>query len=129
MLFFALDLPVTLAIETWKVAPKTAVDTYSLLREVCEIEMVNMPKLGGPGKVVEVDETFVSRSKNNRGRRSMWQPGKDVEKEPGTWVVGAIERESRRVMVSAVKSRDRETLFPLLDHFVKDGIQCTIVIW
>jgi len=65
-------MPVSHAAETVRCGKQSAVDHYSMIREVCEVvmsnEIVNM-KLGGVGREVEVDECFLSRRKYHRGRR------------------------------------------------------------
>jgi hypothetical protein len=62
LLMFALDMPVTRAMEEFDVSSTTAVDYYSMAREVCSIRILNdlhEEKLGGPGKSVEIDEMKV----------------------------------------------------------------------
>ncbi|KAG8182953.1 hypothetical protein JTE90_003331 [Oedothorax gibbosus] len=51
------------------VSPETIVDYYSYLREVAEVYSSHNSKLlGGPGKTIELDETFLNTRKYNRGR-------------------------------------------------------------
>ena len=53
--------------------------------------LTNPIKLGGPGIVVEIDETHVgAKRKYNRGR---FNPGLDK------WVFGAVVRVTKRVLV------------------------------
>jgi transposase-like protein len=67
--------------------------------------------IGGPGIIVEVDESKFGKRKYNRGHR--------VE---GVWVVGGIERtEDRKVFVIKVDSRDAQTLLGVLQRFVRPG--------
>ena len=42
---------------------------YTFFTKVCEDVLVDQEKIGGPGKIVEIDKTHVSfRPKNNSGR-------------------------------------------------------------
>jgi transposase-like protein len=69
--------------------------------------------LGGPGRVVEVDEAVFRKRKYNRGRR------KKV-----IWILGFAERsvgeeEKCRVIYKVVKDRSAATLLPLIEKFIK----------
>ncbi|XP_064476269.1 uncharacterized protein LOC135390503 [Ornithodoros turicata] len=77
-------------------------------------------KIGGPGKIVEIDETLVGRRKYNVGR---------VTK--GRWVLGMVEREigpggkprggRLRLVVCPRNKRDRATLIPIIQRHVQRG--------
>lgn len=52
------EYPVTQAAEEAQVGRDTAIDVYQWLREVCSRALQPLPiKLGGPGKVVQIDES------------------------------------------------------------------------
>jgi transposase-like protein len=70
----------------------------------------NQEKLGGIGKVVEIDESKFGRRKFHRG--------KHVE---GQWVFGLIDRESGAVVLVPVEKRDKETLLPIINRWVHKG--------
>lgn len=73
----------------------TAVDWYNFAREICvEILGKNSEKIGGPGEVVEIDESKFGKRKYHRG--------KQVE---GVWVFGGIERSSKRCFMQYVTDR------------------------
>ena len=60
----------------------TSVDWNNFCREVCcEIVQLDCEKIGGPGRVVEIDESKFGKRKYHRGRRV-----------DGVWVFGGIER-------------------------------------
>lgn len=64
-------LPVSEAIRTTDCWRNTAVDYYSMTREVAEVIISNEirnHKLGGVGCEVEVDECYLTRRKYNVGR-------------------------------------------------------------
>ena len=77
-------------------------------------------KIGGKGRVVEVDEALLHRRKYNRGRR----------KETG-WVIGGIERPRRiderpRMFFEVCPNRKAETLMQIIEKWVlKDSIIVT----
>ena len=53
------DYPVSDAAEEAHVGRDTAINVYQWLREVCTIKLLSMPiQLGGPGKVVQIDESL-----------------------------------------------------------------------
>ena len=60
-------------------------------------------KIGGVGKVVEIDESKFGKRKYNRGRR-----------RGGQWVWGGVERGSDEVFMQIAPSRDAETLLPVI---------------
>ena len=51
--------PVTSAAEDLEISRPSAVDAYQWLREVCSTKLLQAPiKLGGPGCVVQIDESL-----------------------------------------------------------------------
>ena len=81
-------LPVSEAVRTTNCGRQTAVDYYSMCREVCEVIMSNEIKnnpLGGHGKEVEVDECYLTRRKYNVGR---------MTKTGTVTILGLYERET-----------------------------------
>lgn len=67
-------------------------------------------ELGGPGKIVQIDESKFGRRKYNRGRQ--------VE---GHWVVGMIEDGRQDVVFRVVETRDKEVLHPFIQEHVLPG--------
>lgn len=110
--------------ETDGVNKGTVVDWYSFCREVCLESLLrryeNEGRMGGDGKVVEVDECKIGRRRYERGGV--------VE---GQWVVGLIERESRevRLEVRADSKRDAETLLGLIEKHVEPGTTIISDCW
>ena len=65
-------------------------------------------KIGGPGIIVEIDESKLSKRKYNRGHH--------VE---GVWVVGGVERTAeRKLFVVEVENRNAETLNEIIEEYV-----------
>ncbi|KAL5499331.1 hypothetical protein EMCRGX_G010543 [Ephydatia muelleri] len=73
---------------------------------------IETEKIGGVGKVVEIDESKFGKRKYNRGRR-----------REGQWVLGGVERGSDEVFMQIVPSRDAATLFPVIIANVKPGTE------
>ena len=92
----------------------TVVTWYGKCREVCETWIWrNKPKLGGFGKIVEMDEShFAGTSKYGKGRRNGEDPWKGLNK----WVFGLTERGSLDCILKSVhSSRSREVVLPLIN--------------
>ena len=88
---------------------------FNLCRGVCFIANMNNEtntggKIGGEGKVVEVDETKIGKRKFNRGRLT-----------DGHWIFGMVERDSGklRLEVCPDNKRDHQTLLSLINKHVE----------
>ncbi|XP_045498272.1 uncharacterized protein LOC123696244 [Colias croceus] len=103
---------------------KTIADWFSYCREtivVYELEhQESGRKIGGPGKIVQVDESKFGKRKYNRGRR--------VE---GHWVLGMIENGSQdlRLEVCPNNERSSEILVPLIQKHVEEGTEIHTDFW
>ena len=100
----------------------TIVKWYRFCREVCTDwfwKAENTPKLGGFGKIVEMDESFFPGvPKYNKGRRLGENAWKDDEK----WGFGLVERGSLdSIIVQVPFNRSREVLIPIIDQHCLDG--------
>uniref|UniRef100_A0A1X7T5Q5 ISXO2-like transposase domain-containing protein n=1 Tax=Amphimedon queenslandica TaxID=400682 RepID=A0A1X7T5Q5_AMPQE len=65
---------------------------------------------GGPGEVVEIDKSKFDKRKFNRGLRV-----------DGQWVIGGIERGSKRCFMVTVQDRSVATLIPLIKKHILLG--------
>jgi transposase-like protein len=65
-------------------------------------------KLGGKDSIVEIDESKFGKRKYNRGHRV-----------DGVWVVGAVNRTTRRIVLSHVSKRDSDTLTKFCRDYIK----------
>ncbi len=75
-------------------------------------------QIGGPGCVVEIDESKFGKRKYHRGKR-----------EEGVWVFGGIKRESKRCFFEIVEDRSTQTLIPLIKKYIKPGTQIISDCW
>lgn len=95
------------ALET-RLSAHTVCDGYSFCREVCYVIVTNISTpIGGPGKIVKIDETHIARRKYNRG-----QPLRNEVQH--LWVFGGIERGSKKCFIVRVHSRAKEKLILLI---------------
>lgn len=93
---------------------------YRFLRDICSKNLLQMPDLilGGPGIVVQVDESVISRRKYHRGR---------VVKEK--WVMGLYDTSTKRGMVMYIPNRRAETLLDVILKHVKPGTEIWTDCW
>jgi len=75
-------------------------------------------KIGGEGKVVEIDESKFGKRKYNRGHH--------VE---GQWVFGGVERGSGRTFLVAVHDRSENTLIGLIKEWIEPGTTIISDCW
>ena len=101
------------------IAPHTVVYWFYFCREVCAIILEEeSTQIGGPGEVVEVDESKFGKRKYNRGRRV-----------DGVWVFGGIDRRTRQCFLVPVKDRKAETLIPIIERYIKPGTKIITDCW
>ena len=87
------------------------IDYNNYCREICaKVLLANPPRIGGPGKTVEIDESLFVRRKYNRGRMLQQQ-----------WVFGGICREDQQSFLYCVDARDAATLLPIIQNHVLPG--------
>lgn len=91
--------------DEFQFATNTVTDWVSFIREVfVHWAWNNTSKIiGGPGKIVEIDEAKFGKRKYERGRI--------IE---GQWVFGGIERGTNKMFMIAVKDRKRDTLIKVI---------------
>ena len=76
----------------------TIVDCYNFSRSILE----NFSEqIGGPGKIVEIDESKFGKRKFHKGR-----------KVDGVWVFGGLERDSKKCFFKSVVDRTVNALVP-----------------
>lgn len=108
-------------------SPKTIIAVFRELRFICKWKFkytCNEPSLGGPGCIVEMDEScFRYKQKHHRGR---------VSKNP-KWVFGMIARSTPNShahgIMKIVMTRDAETLLPIIEQHIKPGTKVLSDEW
>ena len=90
----------------------TSVDWYNFGREVCESVMLqDRTPIGGPGIIVEIDESKFGKRKYHMGH-----------KVDGQWVFGGVERDNHRnTFMVPVEKRDSNTLVPQIQQWIHRG--------
>ena len=102
-----------------RLSSKTVVDWRNFLHEVCAAELLANPVvLGGPGRVVEVDESQFSRRKNHQGRML-----------PEQWMFGGICRRTRECFMFTVPDRSGPTLLPIIRQSIAPGTTIMSDMW
>lgn len=87
---------------------KTVFKFYNLIRNSIDSAYNNnIQMLGGPGLIVEMDETHLFTRKYNRG---------NILASQQIWVFGLIERVSKKCYMEVVERRDAETLFEVVSR-------------
>ena len=91
---------------------KTVTKWSSFMREACMSQMLDESEaIGGPGIEVEIDESKFGKRK--------YQKGKQVE---GQWVFGGREsKDKSKIFMVPVKKRNRKTLIPIIQKYIKKG--------
>ena len=64
-------------------------------------------RIGGTGKIAEIDETIRYKRKYNKGRLT-------ANQKEQVWVFGGIERESKSTFAEIVPKRDEKTLLAVI---------------
>uniref|UniRef100_A0A9J2Q106 ISXO2-like transposase domain-containing protein n=1 Tax=Ascaris lumbricoides TaxID=6252 RepID=A0A9J2Q106_ASCLU len=93
------------------IAEHTAVDWEMFIREICaDYVQKKQAPLGGPGKVVEIDESVFCRREYNH----------DAVREH-TWTFVAVERGTANAVFFTVPDRTKTTLEALISRWVRPG--------
>jgi hypothetical protein len=80
--------------------------------------MENQERIGGPGHIVEIDESAFGKRKYNRGRL-----------RPTRWVVGGIDRATKKSFLKLVTHRNAATLEDITVEFVEQGTTIMTDCW
>lgn len=102
----------------------TMVDWHQLCRDLCMTRLaMNPPLIGGPGTIVQIDETQVARAKPARNGRA--------RRVPPRWVIGGICDETREVFMAECPGgrRDAATLLPIIQQHVIAGTTIHSDMW
>ena len=94
------------------VSKQSITNAYACLREICDRYLLKNPiRLGGPGVIVQIDEScFSHKPKHHRGRAP----------EHPIWVFGIVDTSYQPAVgyMEIVEKRDAETLLPIIQAVV-----------
>lgn len=109
--FWALQIPLSQAQCMSGLNRSTVIAWYAKLRAICKSWLADHPpKLGGPGRVVQLDETVVARRKIHHGRMI-----------PTKWLFGGIDSTSKECFLVHVRDRSEQTWLSLIQQFIEPG--------
>lgn len=92
-------------------SPKSIIGWTRWIREVCTKWLEeNSTRLGGPGVVIEIDESHVGRCE-----KGVWGVNK------GKWVFGAFERCSKNLFIVYIPDRKSTTLIEIIKKWIVPG--------
>lgn len=119
---WAQNTPIKNVVHELKLNKKTIIDWFRFCRDVCFQYHTNIKikkKIGGPGKVVEIDETVVTRRKYNVGRVVHT-----------VWLVGGITRgENFESFLQIVDNRSGKVLSEVILENVEPGTTIITDLW
>lgn len=79
-------------------------------------------KLGGPGTIVEIDESLLFKRKYNVGQLMQNQ-------RLHIWILGMVERGTNKIVLEKVDNRNQATLIPLITQWVLPGTDIMTDMW
>jgi transposase-like protein len=94
----------------------TVVDWNNMIREICSAKFVREtnPQLGGPGKIVQIDESVIYKPKYNRGH---------AMNEPAKWIFAMYDVEKKIGAIEFVENRSADVLLPIITKYVLPGTE------
>ena len=94
------------------VSEPNVVQYFQYFRDYCSHWLLENPiQLGGVGYTVQIDESLLSKCKNNRGRSL-----------PQRWIFGIYDVEKKLVYSREVPHRSAATLLPIIQEIVLPGL-------
>lgn len=99
----------------------TVAKYYRFFRDVCSWKLLQDRdhfRLSGPGHVVQVDESVVTKRKYHKGK-----------KVPERWVLGIFDTTLQRGIVRYIDRRNAATLLPIIQEYVAAGTEVWTDEW
>ncbi|ESN96916.1 hypothetical protein HELRODRAFT_178716 [Helobdella robusta] len=100
----------------------TLSDWFNLHRDLCiDWARDNPARVGGPGHIVQIDESCISSAKRSRNRNA--RPVRTRR------VLGGIDTQTKDAFLVEVNKRDAATLLPLIQRHVLPGWFHKVQVW
>ncbi|XP_065650302.1 uncharacterized protein LOC136078459 [Hydra vulgaris] len=97
----------------------TIVDWNQFCRDICVEYFLNNPDpIGGPGCIVEIDESVFCKRKNHVGRITQQQ-----------WIFGGYEPATKKGFLIPVQNRYAATLIPIIHKWILPGTTIWSDMW
>jgi len=98
LFLWAHEAPIKMVLSMTGVSSVTAVQWYQYFRDICSWKLVNSPMtLGGPGKIVQIDESVMVKAKYHRGYQLHAKQ---------RWVFGIYDPSTKEGHIELVEQRD-----------------------
>ena len=111
--YWASQTSITIASEHFNISETTLINHYNFCRDICSWKLLQRPiRLGGPGIIVETDESVFVKAKYNIGH---------ALNRSQRWVFGLYDTQSKQGYLTFVNARDRDTLLPIIQQVVVPG--------
>ena len=94
---------------------ESLLDWIQFCRDVLSADLIQetrIQKLGGPGKVVVVDETALAKRKYNRGQ---------VMARETIWVLGMYDVDAKLGQLVWIENRSHQAIIPKIEQYVAEG--------
>lgn len=119
LIAWILKYPISIITKETELNRKTTSKLISEFREILTVWLLeNSTKIGGIGETVEIDESAFGKRKYNRGRVTKIR-----------WVVGGIDRTSKKCFLKIVNKRDAGTLLKVISENVQPGTTIITDMW
>lgn len=101
----------TLTVERTGLTEPTVIQWFEFFREICSTWLIQNPRqIGGPGIIVQIDETLMAKRKHNVGHR--------VEQR---WVFGGYCPTTKEGFLELIQDKSANTLHPLIRKYIAPG--------
>jgi hypothetical protein len=113
---WTLKMPVEQIAIMLGISEHPVVDWCNLIREVCAARFLgeSNPSLGGPGSIVQIDESVIYKPKHHRGH---------ALRDPTKWIFGLYDVNQKIGAIEFVENRSADVLLPLIQKHVKAGTE------
>ncbi len=116
---WSLEVPVEVTTTLTSVSEHTVIQWFQYFRDACSWYFENFPEqIGGPGHVVQMDESVMVKRKYGRGRQA-----------PERWVFGGYDTTSKKGFLRFVDWQMAAVLLPIIQEMVIPGTEIWTDEW